>query len=112
MKIGPRIVNALSGATIMVAMTVFAEPAEVELTSWPFPQERQYGAHRAIIHAPQIQSWTDFKTFEALLAIEFFPAGENPPLLATARISGSTELQYELFRWRLFLRTQGLVQNF
>ena len=78
----------------------------IESANWPFPQERQFGLHRAIIHAPQIQTWPEFKTFTALLAIEFFPADASQPLMAMAQLRGDTRLQFDE---RLVIATNSVV---
>ena len=83
-------------------------PEGIDKVQWPFPQERQFDTHRAILHAPQIQSWSDFKTFDGRLAVEFFPAGESQALMATARLSGATELRFDE---RLVIVTDPVVEE-
>jgi hypothetical protein len=63
---------------------------------WIYPQSRELGSHRIVIHAPQIRAWPEFASLEALMAIEFYPdAREQNPLYATVTVTGATELQLE-----------------
>ena len=67
-----------------VQATVAEEP------SFVYPQERDYGPHKAILHAPQIVAWPEFGKIEGAMAIEFFPNGGDKRLLATMSFSGKT----------------------
>jgi len=76
--------------------------------SFVYPQERAYGAHKAVLHAPQIKSWTDFADFEGVMAIEFMPDGGKKRLLASAAFTGKTEVD---LTERLVYVTDVAVKN-
>lgn len=58
--------------------------------SFEYPQERTFGPHRAILHAPQIHAWPEFGKVEGAMALEFFADGGDQRLLATMIFSGKT----------------------
>ncbi len=60
--------------------------------SFVYPQERIYGPHKAILHAPQISAWPEFGKLEGAMAIEFYPNGGDSRLLATMSFSGKTQV--------------------
>ena len=66
-------------------------PAPVEQPNYVYPQERIFGAYKAILHAPQIESW-DFTRFNGVMAIEFFPDAGTKEVLGTIALSGNTEV--------------------
>ncbi len=66
-------------------------PAPVEQPNYVYPQERIFGAYKAILHAPQIESW-DFTRFNGVMAIEFFPDTGTKEVLGTIALSGNTEV--------------------
>jgi hypothetical protein len=70
----------------------WAQAVAVEQPTFVYPQERQYGVHKAILHAPQIEAWPEFGKLEGAMAIEFFPNGGTQKLLATMTFSGKTEV--------------------
>ncbi len=76
-----------------------AAAGEVEIAAnvvWQYPETRSLGAHRVVLHAPQIRRWDDFAHFEALMALEFYPdSREASPLYVTITLSGSTEILLE-----------------
>ncbi|MDP9198762.1 MAG: hypothetical protein M3O07_06045, partial [Pseudomonadota bacterium] len=67
-------------------------PAPVDQPTFVYPQERVFGAHKAVLHAPQIESWSDFTQFNGVMAIEFFPDAGTKALLGTVTLSGKTEV--------------------
>ena len=67
-------------------------PAPVDQPTFVYPQKRVFGAHKAVLHAPQIESWSDFTQFNGVMAIEFFPDAGTKALLGTVTLSGKTEV--------------------
>ena len=87
-----------------------ATPPEVTLSDpgavWQYPETRQLGKHIAVLHAPQIQSWEGFDSFQGLMAIEFYPDGDpSLPLYAVVNVSGDTSC-------RLLNTVSGLSAKF
>lgn len=85
----------LRRTAIVVAALLFASSALATTDAAPsftYPQERAYGAHKAILHAPQLSAWPDFANLDGAMAIEFMPDGGPKKLLATAAFTGKTEV--------------------
>jgi len=93
-------------ALLVPSLCVFAQPAvgprgDVPLVSvddapaFQFPVRRMIEGHTLILHAPQIRSWPEFKTFRADVAVELYLQGETTPHVGTAAIEGSTEVDLD-----------------
>ncbi|MFD2166345.1 hypothetical protein ACFSJY_08700 [Thalassotalea euphylliae] len=64
--------------------------------AWEYPQPRELNSQPAIVHAPQIQAWPEFKTLDALVAIEYFEQGQDKPAtMLNARVGGDTEIDLD-----------------
>lgn len=62
---------------------------------WNFPRSRSLGANEVVMHAPQIVQWSDFKRFEALMAVEVNIQGKDKPILANVGLSGNTSVKLD-----------------
>lgn len=82
--------RALLGTLSALAVCCGAHAAATGADSFVYPQERAYGPHKAILHAPQISAWPEFGRIEGAMALEFFPDGGSKRLLATMAFSGKT----------------------
>ena len=68
-----RMLAAAAAATLSLATARAATDADQP--SFVYPHERAFGAHKAILYAPQIDAWPDFARFEGMMALQFFPDG-------------------------------------
>jgi hypothetical protein len=74
------------------AASAAAAPAAPDDSQFVYPQERMFGPYKAIVHAPQIESWTDFERFNGIVAVEFLQEPGKKELLGTVFLSGKTEV--------------------
>jgi hypothetical protein len=74
------------------------EPAVTPAQASPvsFPREVQGDAGTVVIHTPQIDTWKDFASVEARVAIEVTPAGEDEPVYGVAEFTADTDPNLEL----------------
>jgi hypothetical protein len=63
-----------------------------DIPSYDYPQRREQDGYSLVLHAPQIRSWPEFKTFEALMAIELTPPDGAAKALGTLTIAGATQV--------------------
>ncbi|MGH8863033.1 MAG: hypothetical protein ACREVZ_00050 [Burkholderiales bacterium] len=84
--------RAIIVALSVVLYTDWAQATTAENQTFVYPQERMYGVHKAILYAPQIESWPDFANFESVMAFEFYPDAGARKILATVEFSGRTEV--------------------
>ena len=61
-----------------------------------FPREVSSDAGTVVIHTPQVDTWKDFKSIEARLAVEVTPAGEDEPVYGVAEFTADTDPNLEL----------------
>jgi hypothetical protein len=61
-------------------------------TSLSFPDVRELDGYRLTIYAPQIRSWPEFESFEAVMAVELAPSDGAPNRYATVTVRGDTEV--------------------
>ncbi len=71
-----------------------AKSAEANLIS--FPREIVGELGTVVIHTPQIDSWKDFASIEARLAVEVTPKGEEQPVYGVAMLTADTDPNLEL----------------
>ncbi len=100
--------SLVAAAAILACIPAVQATTDADRPSFVYPQERMFGAHKAILYAPQIESWPDFARFEGVMALQFYPDGSDKPLLASAAISGATEI--DLSR-RLVLVTDAAIDS-
>lgn len=84
-----------SSATALADTKAAAEPPLVSIDEPPryvFPQRREADGYSMVFHAPQIRSWPEFQSLEALIAIELTPPDGGPPSLGTVSVTGATEI--------------------
>jgi hypothetical protein len=98
-----------SSSTSLADSTVDAEPPLISVDDPPryvFPQRREVDGYSLVLHAPQIRSWPEFKSLEALLAIELTPPDGGSPSLGTLSVTGATEI--DMARRIVTLRQQQI----
>ena len=101
--------NLMSRVMLLVpafALALFLVPAEaqdaddVDTSSQPdpisFPRTLSTDAGTVVIHTPQIDSWKDYATIEARLAVEVTPAGESEAVYGVAEFTADTDPNLEL----------------
>lgn len=66
-----------------------------EPPTYTFPQRRELDGYSLVLHAPQIETWPEFKSFSALIAIELTTPGDAEPSFGTARVTGATRLDMD-----------------
>ncbi|MGH9859837.1 MAG: hypothetical protein ACRD5F_07425, partial [Candidatus Acidiferrales bacterium] len=77
------------------AMEADAKAANPALGArWQYPREREIGARRVIVHAPQIRSWPGFEQFTAQVAVEFVEKDADARY-AVIDLSGATTVDRE-----------------
>lgn len=81
---------------VILCLALIAQARAQTPQPWQYPQSRKLDIGRLVVHAPQIQAWPAFQNFEALIAVELFPAATPENVLyATLTVSGATRLQLE-----------------
>jgi len=60
--------------------------------SYDYPHRREQDGYSLILHAPQIRSWPEFKTFDAQMAIELTTPDGAGKALGTLTIAGATQV--------------------
>jgi len=103
--------NSLSRAAALVAYTILLyagssglvwcqEPAAAESPAQPdpvsFPRRVDSEAGVVVIHTPQIDTWKNFASVEARVAVEVTPAGEDDPVYGVAEFTADTDPNLEL----------------
>ena len=75
-----------------------SEPAESATPPDPisFPREITGDAGTVVVHTPQIDSWPNFESIEARVAIEVTPAGEEEAVYGVAEFTADTDPNLEL----------------
>ena len=71
-----------------------ATPAQVSPIA--FPREVAGETGTVVVHTPQIDTWTDFESIEARVAVEVTPAGEEEPVYGVAEFTADTDPNLEL----------------
>ena len=74
-------------------------PAEESATTpdpVSFPRTIQGEQGTVVVHTPQIDSWPNFESIEARVAIEVTPAGEDGPVYGVAEFTADTDPNLEL----------------
>ncbi len=61
-----------------------------------FPREVKGDAGTVVIHTPQIDTWKEFASIEARVAIEVTPSGEAKPVYGVAEFTAGTDPNLEL----------------
>ncbi len=61
-----------------------------------FPREVKGDAGTVVIHTPQIDTWKEFASIEARVAIEVTPSGEDKPVYGVAEFTAGTDPNLEL----------------
>ncbi len=61
-----------------------------------FPRAVENEEGRVVVHTPQIDTWKEFETIEARLAVEVTPAGEDTPVFGVAEFTAETDPNLEL----------------
>jgi len=61
-----------------------------------FPREVLVDAGTVVIHTPQIDTWKDYESVEARLAVEVTPSGEDRPIYGVAEFTADTDPNLEL----------------
>jgi hypothetical protein len=61
-----------------------------------FPRTLESDAGTVVVYTPQIDTWQDFATIEARLAVEVTPAGEDAPVYGVAEFTADTDPNLEL----------------
>lgn len=97
------LIVALSATLISFCGLVPLSAQETELTTVltaespiSFPREVTGEAGTVVVHIPQIDTWKDFKSIEARLAVEVTPAGEDEPVFGVAEFTADTDPNLEL----------------
>lgn len=104
MNLSSRFITTAVSATLVAlvglgpALAQDAEPNAVPLAPAPisFPREIKGDAGTVVFHTPQIDSWTDFGSLEARMAIEVTPLGEDEPVYGVAEFTADTDPNLEL----------------
>jgi hypothetical protein len=75
-----------------------SEPGDAQVAASPisFPREIAVDDGVVVIHAPQIDTWKEFETVEARVAVEVTPNGENKPVYGVAEFTADTDPNLEL----------------
>lgn len=83
----------------VASATQAAETSEATVTfdineapSFSYPQRRTLDGYSLVLHAPQIRSWPEFESFDAVIAVELLPTDGAAPIYGTAQLSGKTEV--------------------
>ena len=63
-----------------------------EAPTYVYPQRREQDGYVLILHAPQIRTWPEFKTFDAVMAVELTPAEGCGPFVGSLSLSGATSV--------------------
>jgi hypothetical protein len=71
-----------------------AEPERRATVSFPHPLTGEEGT--VVVHTPQIDSWPNFESIEARVAVEVTPAGEEQAVFGVAEFTGDTDPNLEL----------------
>jgi len=76
------------------------DPAAAEQPAAPdpvsFPRRLESEAGVVVVHTPQIDTWKDFASVEARVAVEVTPAGEDDPVYGVAEFTAKTDPNLEL----------------
>jgi hypothetical protein len=93
------ITSALALSAIVLptsAQDADSADAVTQPESITFPRTLTSDAGTVVVHTPQIDTWKDFATLEARLAVEVTPAGEDVPVYGVAEFTADTDPNLEL----------------
>ena len=85
----------------LAATAVLAQEAETTATPTQserisFPRKITGEEGTVVVHTPQIDSWVEFESIEARVAVEITPAGEASPVFGVAVFTADTDPNLEL----------------
>lgn len=96
-------VACLSAFAILMSGLPFAVAQEDEVVDAAdtvdpvsFPRTVESDAGVVVVHTPQIDSWQDFASIEARVAVEVTPTGEDDPVFGVAEFTAATDPNLEL----------------
>ncbi|MGB1884438.1 MAG: hypothetical protein ACPHUF_11070, partial [Gammaproteobacteria bacterium] len=89
-----RMLLFLAGA--LIGSSLYAQvPADDDPNRWNFPQLRQSGDYKIVVHAPQIHEWPDFKHFRATAVVEVTHPDDVTMDIGAISIEGDTEVDLQ-----------------
>ena len=86
----------LIAATAAVLIFIFPMIAAGQSESLTFPREIVSEAGKLVVHTPQIDTWKDFSSIEARVAVEVTPTGADEPVYGVAEFTADTDPNLEL----------------
>ena len=86
----------LCGMAPLSAQETETTTAATQESPVSFPREVKGESGTVVIHTPQIDTWKDFASVEARVAIEVTPAGEDEAVYGVAEFSADTDPNLEL----------------
>ena len=87
---------SLCGLPPTLAQESESNPVQSEESPLSFPREVKSDVGTVVIHTPQIDTWKDFTSIEARVAIEVTPSGEDKPVYGVAEFTADTDPNLEL----------------
>ena len=86
------------GVSVSPALAQEPEPATrpAQPASVSFPHAVTSEAGTVVVHTPQIDTWKNFESIEARVAVAVTPAGEEEPVFGVAEFTGHTDPNPEL----------------
>ncbi len=86
------------GVSVSPALAQEPEPATrpAQPASVSFPHAVTSEAGTVVVHTPQIDTWKNFESIAARVAVAVTPAGEEEPVFGVAEFTGHTDPNLEL----------------
>jgi len=86
----------IAGLSPALAQETEAAASEAARDPVSFPRTITGDQGTVVVHTPQIDSWPNFESVEARVAIEVTPAGEDEPVYGVAVLTADTDPNLEL----------------
>ncbi len=87
---------SLCGLPPSLAQDTELATARSEESLLSFPREIKGDTGTVVIHTPQIDTWKEFTSIEARVAVEVTPSGEDKPVYGVAEFTADTDPNLEL----------------